>query len=214
MSRKGRKVKAAVKKAASTQKKVVKKANAKRPVDKWKKKKWYKMIAPKEFDNKVLTETVAEKPTQLEKRSIQVGLDELTGQRTKRSTVLTFETKDVQGQNINTYLKKYEVKQSFLNRLVRRRSSKVELVQTLPFGDRKTRIKTLLITQRKIERTKRTDIRKIIKEIIEEHSQKDTFEEFVNQIIQGKVQSKIFDKTKKIVPIKKIEITKASLLKK
>jgi len=46
-----------------------------RTADKWKKKQWYNIIAPAEFDKVVIGETVAEKPKNIEGRIIKIDLD-------------------------------------------------------------------------------------------------------------------------------------------
>ena len=45
----------------------------KKTVDKWKKKKWFKIIAPKQFNEVVLGETPAEKETQVINRVVEAS---------------------------------------------------------------------------------------------------------------------------------------------
>jgi len=86
MSRKGRKEKKEKKKVEKASK-VAAKAQAKpkkksKTTDKWKKKAWYTIIAPEEFERRELGETIAEKPETLIGRLITVQQENLqTSQR-------------------------------------------------------------------------------------------------------------------------------------
>ena len=137
--------------------------SGKRTVDKWKRKKWFKIFAPKDFDKKEIGETPAEKEKHVLGRTILVNLGILTGERQKRHITLTFKINDLKGQQAFTEIVKHEISGSYLNRMVRRKMSKIEAVQTVTTKDgKKIKIKTIALSQKKLNRKQETVIRKEI----------------------------------------------------
>lgn len=191
-------------------KKVIKKG---RTVDKWKKKQWYTIIAPREFDKKTLGETVAEKPKNLENRIIKVDLGQLTGQRQKRHISIMFKVEKVEGNNASTQVVGHKINPGFMNRLVRRRASKIEHIQTSQTADKKRiRVKTVALSVRKLSNKQKTSIRKEIETAIEKAVHKKQFPEVSQEIIFGVTASKLFKRLTKIAPVKRVEIIKSRLL--
>ncbi len=198
------------KQAAKPGKKVVKKGKA---IDKWKRKQWYTLVAPAEFDRKVLGETVAEKPKNLMSRTIVSDLGQLTGQRQKRYVKVVFQVEKVEGNNANCKTAGHEVSFSFLNRLLRRRTSKVEVVQTVETEDKaRMRVKTVALSVRKLTRKQERSIRKFVSEFIERAAGKKGFQQFSQELIFGALASKLFKQVSKIAPLKRVEVIKSRLM--
>ena len=184
-----------------------------RTVDKWKKKQWYNIIAPNDFDRKLLGETIAEKPKNLLGRIIRVDLGQLTGQRQKRHIRILFKVVKVEGNNASCDVIGHGISHGFMNRLVRRRMSKIELVQTVKTSDQKKfKIKTAALSVRKLNRKQETAIRKKMEEYLKKSAQKKPFSQFSQEVIFGVVSSKLFKQLTKIAPLKRVEITKSRLL--
>lgn len=178
-------------------------------VDKWKKKKWFFIKASKLFDNKILGETPAEKPINLINRTLKVTLDKLTGQRTKRGTTIFFKTFDVQGQNINTKISRFETAKSSLGRLIRRGNSKITIVEKVPVVGGEAKITIVAITVKKATSKQKTSIGKTIKEKLVLFKGKD-FEEVVKELVLGNITNKISKDAEKIFMIKKVIAFKAT----
>jgi len=192
-------------------KKDLKKSSSKRTVSKWKKKRWFSIIAPPEFDRKVIGETPGEKPELLIGRSLLVNLADLTADRKHRSITITFSIESVQGDNALAETKGHVVDSSYLRRLARRRRSKIEAVQTVSTSDsKKVKVKTVAITSKKVNKGQKTEIGHIIRETIGKSSGKKTFRQFEQEAIFGVLALKIFKKAKKIAPIKRVEIVKTT----
>src|SRR5437867_7076045 len=68
---------------------------ARRTKDKWKAKNWYKVVAPAAFNSHLLAETLADEAAKLEKRTIEVTLNELTGDMKQMHIKLTFQVSEV-----------------------------------------------------------------------------------------------------------------------
>jgi small subunit ribosomal protein S3Ae len=191
-------------------KKVVKR----KTIDKWKKKKWFSLTAPSFFNSQSLGETVAEEPEMVMKRSIVVNAADLTNQSKLRHIALRFQVSNVQGQKAQTQLVGHEIQDSYLRRLVRRRSSKIQVVEDVSLKDgEKVRVKAVTITGRKASRAQESEIRRIMKEELKNSAANKPFDQFVQELIFGTASSNIFKAVKKIVPIKRIEINKSLVLK-
>ena len=150
-----------------------KRTDTRRTTDKWKKKKWFTIYAPKLFDQKEIGETVAEKPETLINRVINLSARELTGNPKKQHVTLYFKIFDVQGLKAYTKLVGHEVNTNFLKRSIRRRSSKMETNQVVNLKEgQKARVKTIAISFNKFARIKETAVRKIMIEKIAYASKK------------------------------------------
>lgn len=191
-------------------KKITKKTST---VDKWRKKKWFKIHASQEFDKKVIGETLAEKPKQLENRKIQVSLGNLTNQRQKRHITVVFAIKEVQGQDAFTGIDGHFISNSFINRFVRRKNSRMQTVQTVTTKDGvKIKIKAVIVSGRKLERKQETAIRKIMADRIEKSVGRKDFSQTIQEIVFGVLAAKLFKEAKKIAQLKRSEITKSQVI--
>src|SRR3989344_8088296 len=185
----------------------------KRTVDKWKKKTWFTVIAPKEFDRKELGSTIAEKEENVLNRTVWANVRDLTNQPKKQHISILFKVNDVKGSKAYAIAVGHEIKEGYLRKFIRRRSSKVEMVQTatLKNGD-SIRIKTVTVTGANIDRNKETDIRKVMKEVIEKSVAEQDTQQVVSDLVFGSIPQKIFDEAKRIAPIKRIEIIKSAII--
>jgi len=184
-----------------------------RTSDKWKKKQWYNIIAPAEFDKAMIGETVAEKPKNVEGRIIKVDLGQLTGQRQKRYIGVLFKIEKVEGNNAGCKTLGHEASPGFISRLVRRRMSKIEIVQTLRTADNKRiKVKTIALSVRKLSKKQETDIGKKMAEMMKETVLKKPYVQASQEMIFGAMASKIFKVLTKIAPLKRVEIIKSRVL--
>lgn len=195
-------------------KKEIKKSSSKRTVSKWKKKRWFKIIAPGEFDRKVLGETPSEKPELLIGRTLKVNLGSLTAERKHRHITVSFMIESVQGDNALTVTKGHVVDEPYLKRIIRRRRSKIETVQTVVTSDKvKVKLKAVTITSKKANKSQKTKISHIMREAVEKSAVKKSFRQLEQEAIFGVLALKIFKNAKKISPIKRVEIAKTTTLK-
>ncbi|MAG21939.1 MAG: 30S ribosomal protein S3ae [Candidatus Diapherotrites archaeon] len=190
-----------------------KKSSGKRTVDKWKRKKWFKIFAPNEFDRKEVGETPATKDKNVMGRTIKINLGDLTGERQKRHINLTFKVYKIEGQQAFTTIVKQEINPIYINRMVRRRMSKIEAVQVVNTADnKKIKVKTIALSQKKLDRKQETMIRKHITENIENSAQKKEFSSLIQLIVFGVLASKLFKDLRKVAPLRRVEIVKTVLV--
>lgn len=188
-------------------------AGKKRTVDKWKKKTWYSVFAPKEFDRKEIGTTVAEKPQMLLGRRIEVSARNLSGDAKRQHMMLVFIVNDVKGNKAYTQAVGHEVKESYLRKFVRRRNSKIEVVMTVEAKDKtKVKVKSMVLTGRKLQRNKKTDLRKIMNTILSNNAKNFDSQTLVSELVFGTLAQKIYNEAKKVALVKRVEITKSRVL--
>ena len=181
--------------------------------DKWKTKKWFKIIAPKMFNEQEIGETPAQKPQLVEGRVIKIVLGKLTGDRKAKHIEVKFKVSDVQGDRASTVVIGHEVRPSYIGRLVRRRKSKIDAIATVKTKDgKKARITAVTVCGTKVDRSIETKIRKIMLDELNSEAPKKDFDELFQEYVSGNTSSKIFKASKDLAPIKRIEVTKSKLL--
>ncbi len=189
------------------------KGQARRTVDKWKKKKWFTIMASPAFDKKPLAETPAEKPRNLFNRTIRTTLDNVTGNRMKRDYIVYFKVSDIQGQNVVTKISKFEVVKAFLGRTVRRRNSKVGLVEKLSVVGGEGKVNMVIVTERKATKSQETAIRDILHKEMLSLNGKD-FEDICKELLLGNFVSELAKKASKICSVKRAIPVKAQFTEK
>ncbi len=187
------------------------KKGSRKTVDKWKKKKWYTMLASKLFNKKPLGEIPGEKLHNVIGRTMIVGLDVLTGQRAKRDVKATFKVTEVQGTNASSRLTQFEMNRGSLGRTIRRRASKIAVIEKIPVKGGDARITLVAITARKATNAQKTGVRKVMSDALKELSGKD-FEDVSQELLFGNITNDIFKNSKKICLMKKVIATKAKFI--
>ncbi len=185
----------------------------KRTADKWKKKTWHTIFSSKEFGEKEIGTTVAEKPELVFGRRIKVSVRSLAGQAKKQHINIIFKVVDVKGNKAYANAVGHEILDSYLKKFVRYKSSKIETVQTINIANNeKIKIKTVTLTGRKIERKKRLGIRKIMEDKINEAAKGANSQKLISDLVFGNIPQNILNDAKKVANIKRIEIVKSIII--
>lgn len=185
----------------------------KKGVDKWKKKTWFILLAPEEFERRPLGDTVAENPESLIGRTVTITGRELANQPKKSHIHLRFKVMDVSGSKANTQAVGHEIKDGYMRRVVRRRASKIMSVKNYTTKDGKSfKVKTVVVTERKASRMQEADIRRktegVTAKIVAELDSK----KVIDELVFGTITNRIYPEIKRVVPVKRIEITSSELL--
>lgn len=185
----------------------------KKSVDKWKKKAWYTLVAPEEFERKELGETISEKPETLIGRIVSITAGELANQPKKSHIHLKFRVMNVNANKAHTEPAGHMIKDSYMRRVVRRRSSKIMIVSNYASKDKKNfSIKTIIVTERKASNKQKAGVLKKTHDIVAKFVGGLESKKVVEELVFGNLPNRIFPEIKKIVPIKRIEIVNSSLL--
>lgn len=184
----------------------------KKTVDKWKKKTWYGVFAPKEFDRKEIGSTVSEKPASLNGRTLQVSARNLSQDIKKSHIMLLFKINEVKGNKAYAQSIGHEIKDSYFRKFVRRRNTKVDVVTIAETKDKtKIKVKAMVLTANKIEKIKQTALRKIMIQKIISMAKNFDAQEFISELVFGNIVQKIYNDAKKIGLVKRVEITKSRI---
>ena len=193
---------------------MVKKIKTKRKTtDTWKKKRWFVIKSPKEWEDKEIAKSPANDDKKLINRIIKVPLREITGNIKHQFVKIHFRVKEVKGLTAYTELEGFEIIREALKRNVRRRRSLIRTIQDVKTKDnKKIRITAYCFTARKVDTTKKDEIRKVMAEEVKA-LKKETLDSLVKKCLFGQVSIGIAKKIKKITPIKRVEITKGKIIR-
>ncbi|MUM64458.1 30S ribosomal protein S3ae [Acidianus infernus] len=181
--------------------------------DKWKLKKWYTILAPKVFGEVVLGSTPAFDVSYTIGRKVETTLYDLTGDFSMVYVHLYFKVVSHDGDKLITSFYGHELSRDYVRSLVRRKSSKINEITDVRTKDGYLlRVKGLALTTYRVHREQRTAIRKIMEDLIKKDAEGRTFDEFVQDMVFGKLANDIFNEAKKIAPLRKVEIEKSKLL--
>jgi len=166
-----------------------KKRSAARTGLKWKRKKWYRIAAPKIFNNKVIGEAFAETSQSLLGRTVEVNLMQLTGNIKKQNLVLKLKTNDVKDDVGQTTIMEFYMQPASIKRFVRKGTTKIDESFCCYTRDKVlVRIKPLLLTRTKTNSSVSRDLRKRTRTWLTNTITTLTFENFINDLCLFKIQ--------------------------
>jgi len=193
----------------------VKKAKtaARKVKDKWKAKEWYKLYAPRMFNQVELGETPSSEPTALMGRNTEVTVHELTGDFSKMHIKIRFQVTDVRGLEAHTTFAGHDLTSDYVRRLTRRKRTKTDHVVDVRTKDGfLVRIKPMSITEQRIQAAQETAIRNIMTTTLQSLAADMTVSEMVKAIITGDMSKELSNAAKVIIPIKRIEVRRSEVL--
>ncbi len=180
-------------------------------VDRWKLKKWYTVVAPQLFDNKELCEIVATDEKSLVNRVIKVSLMELmqTSSQTSMFTFLKFRIGEIAGAKAVTKLIGHDVSPSYIRTFARRGKTLIhQAVDVKTKDDQTVRVKIVAVASGRISNTTKRNLRAKIVEEVSAVGPQFTYDELMQEILYGRMVSKIYNKLKQITSMRRFEVRK------
>lgn len=178
-----------------------------RTIDIWKKKRWYKLVAPALFNNEVLGESPALDAGVVEKRTITANLMTLTRDMKKQHVDVTFEVNKIQGDSAFTEFKRYEINPTFIKRSVRRNRSRVDdSFAAITADGWKLQVKPFLLTRFATPKSITTALRKKTRDFIIRAIAKNTRDTILHDVVSMKLQRLLRDAVKNIYNLRSCEI--------
>ncbi|UCE90740.1 MAG: 30S ribosomal protein S3ae [Methanobacteriota archaeon] len=185
---------------------------AKKVKDKWRVKEWYKVYAPDMFSRMQLGETPAEGPDLLAGRVTEATVQDLTGDFSKMHIKLKFKVHDVRGLDVHTMFAGHDLTSDYVRRLTRRKRTKTDTVVKVATKDGwELVVKPMAVSEQRIQASQETAIRTIMDEEVRRVASESTIGEFVKKLIMGDLSRAVSDASRKIVPIKRIEIRRSEV---
>jgi ribosomal protein S3AE len=112
----------------------------------------------------------------------------------------------IDGEKATSIPKKFEIVQTFIRKVVRKRTNYVEDSISLECKDAQIRIKPLLVTRRKISKRVRKALREKTKEELLDYSKNKKVDEIFSDTLKSILQKSLSLKLKKIYPLSLCEI--------
>ncbi|HLC50484.1 MAG TPA: hypothetical protein VJI97_03585 [Candidatus Nanoarchaeia archaeon] len=176
-------------------------------VAKIKKKQWFSIVAPKQFENSVIGETLVYDPQAMIGKTLSHSLMNLTGDVKKQNISIHFKVTEIEGDKAKTSIVGYELAASSLKRFVRRNSEKIILSFVCETADKVyLRIKPLIITRGDVKGSVAARLRHMLTQYVVRTVNKLKYDELINDMITHKFQSAIREGLHKIYPIKICEV--------
>jgi small subunit ribosomal protein S3Ae len=181
--------------------------------DKWKAKEWYKLYAPRMFNEVEIGETPSADPSTLIGRTTEVTVHDLTGDFSKMHVKLRFKVDDVNGFDARTVFIGHDLTSDYVRRLTRRKRTKTDHVVDVETKDGfRIRVKPMSIAEKRIQSSQESAIREIMRSAIEAKAEEMSVAEMVKDIISGDLAKDIAKACRVVVPIKRVEIRKTEVL--
>jgi small subunit ribosomal protein S3Ae len=177
---------------------------AKKVKDRWKAKEWYKLYAPKMFNQVLLGETPSSDPSNLMGRIVEATVHDLTGDFSKMHVKLTFKVKEVRGFDAHTVFIGQTLTSDYVRRLTRRKRTKTDHVIDVRTKDGYLlRIKPMSVTDKRIQSSQETAVRNAMTNEVTNMGIEMTMADMVKVIITGEMSKRLSNAAKVIVPIKR-----------
>ena len=181
--------------------------------DKWRGKSWYMVIAPPFFGNIELGSVPAEEQEQLIGRVVEATLYDITGDFSHQYLKMFFQVNEMDGKTARTLFKGHEYSRDYLRSLVRRRTTKVDGLFNLTTKEGYTlRVAVSALTLSRIKTSQEKIIRNIMEKIINEKAAALTLDQFVQEMVLGKIASDIYNIAKRVAPLRHVGIRKSKLV--
>lgn len=183
-----------------------------RTKDKWRDKKWYNVVSPPYFGGVDLGAIPSDDPSKLIGRIVDGTLYDITNDFAHQYLKLYFRIENVEGKIAQTIFKGHEYSRDYLRSLVRRRTTRVDGIFNIVTKDNYgLTLAASVFTLSRIKTSQEHEIRAIMSKIIKEKSTNLTFDQFVQELVLGKIASDIYNESKKISPLRHVGVRKSKL---
>lgn len=176
----------------------------------------YTIYSPKYFGYKEIGTTWTESPEQVIGRTLWVSLYTLTGDFSKQYLLIRFKVVRVRDSIAETIFYGHEYGRELVRSLVRRGSSRIDMVVNLATKDDfHLRVQATAFTMRRIGKHswKAKMIRKIMKNVLENAAKELTLAQLAQEMVLGKTASDIYQEAKKMMLLRHVGLIKSKVLK-
>ena len=171
------------------------------------------IVAPPYFGNVELGAVPAAEEERLIGRVAEATLYDITGDFSHQYLKMFFQVNQIDGKTARTLFKGHEYSRDYLRSLVRRRTTKVDGLFNLTTKDGyKMRIAVSALTLSRIKTSQEKTIRKIMDKTIKEKAAALTLDQFVQEMVLGKIASDIYNESKQVAPLRHVGIRKSKLV--
>ncbi|MDI6643357.1 MAG: 30S ribosomal protein S3ae, partial [Candidatus Hodarchaeaceae archaeon] len=179
----------------------------------WRDKGWYEIVAPPMFGSTKIGETPAVDPRQLPGRVFETTLGDLIEDFSKSHIKLYFQVKGLEENRAATAFVGHEMARDYVRSQIRRRVGKVDDIATVVTQDGyRLRLSSMVVTLRRAQSSKLEAIRMDMRKVVEARARERTFDQFVQEVVLGKLSADIYKEAKKYCPVRRVEVYKSKVL--
>jgi ribosomal protein S3AE len=172
-----------------------------------KKKKWYKIVAPKQFNGALLGETYIADPNLMLGKTLKFNLMNLTNDMKKQNINMKFKVDKVEDNKGITSVIGFQIIHSSVKRFVRRNSEKMSLSFACETSDNVyLRVKPLVIARGELKSSIAARLRNTIERELKKIIKAKTYDELMSELITRKIQMGLKSAMHKIYPLKICEL--------
>lgn len=188
-------------------------AAVKHKLDKWKKKKWYKVISPKFLGESELAQVPATDDDHIMNRVIKIPLREVTRDFSHTYTNIFLRVHEIVGSKAFTKFIKHEISRDYMGTQVRRRRDALQVVFPAKSADDvEFRVKAMVITADRCSGKQKTTVRNEAKKFILDKVSKQSFGDFILDTLYGKTAAETMEYARKFaVPLRTVFVYKTQL---
>lgn len=171
------------------------------------KKRWFKVLATELFGSGIIGETPAYEPEEVMGRTAAVSMMVLTGEMKKQNMIVTFVVNEVKDDKAMTYIKKFELSNSFTRRAMRKDRVKLDFALNYKNKDNKdVIIKPFILVRKAIGGTQLAILRRKIEEFLKAQVNNSTYDSLMKDVLSYKLQRDMKGALNKVYPLKTCEI--------
>lgn len=183
-------------------------------VDKWRNKYWLDVQVPDYIGDDSLGMTPASDLNQVIGRTVKISLMDLTDQFNDLNYHLTFKITKITGNKARTEFYGQTLSRDYRRSQIRNHRSQVDGVFNLSLSDdSRVRVTTFVVTPIRAPHNTKKEIRKAVREQIEQLCSELTFPAFVNKLISYELRDEILPAAEEVFPIKLLEIAKVKVVR-
>ena len=179
----------------------------------WREKGWYDIIAPPMFGSAKIGETLASDSSQLIGRVFETTLGDLIEDFSKSHIKLYFQVKGVEEGRVLTSFISHDMARDYIRSQIRRRATRISDVSTVTTQDgHRLRVSSIITTLRRVQSSQLEAIRRDMRKVVEARAGERTFDQFVQEVVLGKLSADLYKEAKKYCPVKRVEVWKTKVL--
>jgi len=184
-----------------------------RVVKPWKEKTWYEVFAPQMFGGTKLGDSPAAEPSNLVGRVFEATLGDLLEDISKSNVKLYFQVKSVEDKKATTAFIGHEMVRDYVQSQIRRRCGKANDISLVTTKDGyKVRLTSMVIALRDVQTSKIHEIRRVMREVVAAKAKDRTLEQFIQEVVLGKLSSDIYKEAKRYCPVRRVEVFKSKVV--
>jgi ribosomal protein S3AE len=178
-----------------------------------KKKKFVKIIAPKQFNEQIVGESLVPESKSLLGRKMRLNMMSLTNNPKNQNVQITLKVSALKGENVATEVHGFTLLPAFVKRLVRKDKKRVDYCFTIKTKDGKdVKVKLFMLTLNKTTKSVLTALRKGAQESLNNKASKTSFDNIISDLISNKLQSILKKELAKIYPLRQCEVRDLQLI--